>query len=101
MSSLNEELHEYRKAISNEFRVAQVGTNDEITDQAMKGLYGLVPDALTAVQRVLLNPDSDNAALKAASMVLDRTLGKPGNNVSVEDELTRLIGSLQKAPTGS
>jgi hypothetical protein len=100
---LSEELASYHAAISSEFRLAEVGTKEDIEKEALKRLYALVPDAINTLHQVLLNPDNDNSALKAATLVLDRTLGKPDSLRSPEDELSRIIGGLQKkdAPTPS
>jgi hypothetical protein len=92
---LSENLQDHYRAISSEFAVKQ---NDTAANIAREQLGELLPDAIKALEQMLLSADSESVRMSGIKLVLEYTVGKPGV-VSNEDELFKLITSLKPKQT--
>lgn len=85
-------LHEHRKALEEEFRLA---SNDplKLREVTRTSLTKLAPQAVETLESILVN-GTDPMRYKAATFVIDHTIGKDGSDA--EDSLEKLIASLTK-----
>jgi hypothetical protein len=88
---LSENLQDHYNAIKSEFEVKQ---NDTAANIARDRLSEILPDAVKALEEMLLSAESESVRMSGVKLVLEYTVGKPGQ-VSNEDELFKLITSLK------
>lgn len=83
-------LHEHRKALEEEYRLASSDPL-KLRELTRTSLTALAPQAVETLESILVN-GTDPMRYKAATFVIDHTIGKDG--ADAEDELAKLITSL-------
>lgn len=100
MGSLADGLKTYHQAMMEEFEVAVSGTSDEIATKARERLALLLPEAGNQLLTILRNGDKEDAVrLNAVKLIFEYTLGKPAAKNTKEDDVEKLIKSLQSQPS--
>jgi hypothetical protein len=95
-------LHEFRKALQEEYQVAATGNANEQQEAARKAhkmLMGLAPDALEALSQII-NTGTEANRVSAAKFVIDHVI-RAASKDDVNNELRDFLKSLtpRKAST--
>lgn len=94
LAAERERMHLYREAMKQEF-AERDPDSVEVAVATRKELISLVPDAQVTIQHLLLHSDSDAVRGNLAKFVMTEAL-KVGKTEGEEDEMTKLLKSLQK-----